>query len=103
MRHLQWLLSAAVLATALATAGCNRFPQLEAVISDQARQTDYPVLTPPGGLLAMRDAGRLTENDGQALLRRVNMLRARAALLRGVSIDDQTRRRLAARLHRLGG
>jgi len=91
------------LGVVLALAGCAPFPQLDAAISDAARQADYPVLIPAEGLLARRGDGRLTAETGADLLRRANNLRARAALLRRASIDDEPRRRLTPRLRRLGG
>jgi hypothetical protein len=83
--------------------GCTAFPQLDAVISEQAKRAEYPVLIPTGGLLAKRDDGQVTEETGQRLLARAANLRRRAALLRGAPIDEETRIRLRDRLRRLGG
>ena len=84
-------------------AACASFPELDAVISEEARRADYPVLVPAQGLLAKRGDGTITEATGAALQARATNLRARAALLRGQPIDDETRLRLRARLRRLGG
>ena len=85
-------------------AGCSSFPQLDAVVSDEARRADYPNLIPAERLLAKRDAGRLDENSGRALLARASRLRARARILRSLTeINDEVRLRLAPQLRRLGG
>ena len=91
-------------AFAAVLAGCTTFPQLDAVVSDEARRADYPRLVPAAGLLAKRSEGRLTETSGEALLARAARLQARARILRNVAtIDEETRLRIAARLRRLGG
>lgn len=82
---------------------CADFPDLDAAISDDARNADYPALVPAEGILARGEAGTLTESSGPALQARAANLRARAALLRGIAIDEETRLRLAVRLKRLGG
>jgi len=91
------------LAMLLLLVGCTSFPQLDAVISEQARRADYPVLIPATQLLGKRSDGTVTEQTGATLLARAANLRRRAALLRGQSIDEATRLRLAPRLRRLGG
>lgn len=115
------------LLAAAALAACASFPQLDAAISPEARRAPYPELVPSERLLARRDEGRLTEADGAALQSRAEGLRARAGrlpgqaasaagiearyrnlqararLLRGQSVDDDTRLRLRDRLRRLGG
>lgn len=82
---------------------CAQFPELDAVISEDAKRADYPVLIPADGILARGRAGTLTDATTRNLRARAANLRARAALLRGQPIDDATRLRLAARLKRLGG
>jgi len=91
------------LAAALLIAGCASFPELDAAISPEARQAGYPTLVPVGGVLARRDAARIAPETEAALLARAANLRARARLLRGVVVEEETRLRLAARLRRLGG
>jgi len=88
---------------ALILAGCAQFPDLDAAISAEARRAGYPALIPAEGLLARRGDVRLTEETGRILMQRAANLRARAAILRRISIDDDSRRRVAGRLHRLGG
>lgn len=88
---------------ALALPACSQFPQLDAAVSEQARRADYPELIPAGDVLGRRSEGRLTDRDADSLIARAANLRARAALLRGAPIDEETRLRLAARLKRLGG
>lgn len=99
MRHLLWLSLAAAL-----LAGCTDFPQLDAVVTDEARRADYPALIPAEGLLARRELGRLAEADGSLLMARAERLRARAAILRRIeAVDEETRLRISGRLRRLGG
>ncbi len=91
------------LCLAAALAGCTTFPELDAVVSEEAKRADYLSLVPADQLLGKRSDGRVTEETGRALQARAADLRARAALLRGQPIDEETRLRLRARLRRLGG
>ena len=91
------------LAFAVALAACATFPELDAVISDGARKADYPTLIPVDGILVRRASGQITEQTDDILRARAANLQARANLLRGIVVDDETRRRLSARLERLGG
>ncbi len=116
------------LIASVALAACASFPKLDAAISPEARRAGYPELVPTEQLLAKREEGRLTEADGLALQSRSARLRARAGgvarqsdsggagigaryrnlqaraqLLRGQSVDDDTRLRLRDRLLRFGG
>ncbi|MDJ0630027.1 MAG: hypothetical protein QNJ44_17345 [Rhodobacter sp.] len=91
------------LIAALTLPACATFPDLDAAISPEARRAEYPELIPAEGLLGRRSDGRVTEQDAEILMARAANLRARAALLRGAPIDEETRLRLAARLRRLGG
>ena len=93
-----------LLAFATVLAGCTDFPQLDAAVSDKARAAAYPELVPTEGLLAKRGNNRVDENTGPDLLARAERLKARAKLLRGIEVvNDDTRRRLAGPLRRLGG
>ncbi|MDJ0827259.1 MAG: hypothetical protein QNJ16_17345 [Rhodobacter sp.] len=92
-----------VLLAALAMPACTTFPDLDAAVSPEARRAEYPELIPAEGLLGRRGDGRLTEQDAEDLLNRAANLTARARLLRGAPIDEETRLRLSARLRRLGG
>ncbi len=84
-------------------AGCTSFPELDAAVSPDARRAEYPVLTPTQPILDRRLDVRLTEETGEELERRAANLQARARLLRGSVVDDDTRRRLSNRLRALGG
>lgn len=97
MRPLLPLLAAALLSA------CTDFPQLDAAISAEARRADYPALVPANDLLGKRSDGTITEATGLALQARATNLQARARLLRGQPIDEETRLLLRARLRRLGG
>lgn len=88
---------------AIALAACTDFPQLDAAISEEAKRAEYPVLVPVAGLLVKREEGRITEATGLQLQSRAANLRARANLLRGQPIDEETRLRLRGSLRRLGG
>ena len=84
-------------------AGCTSFPELDAAVSPEARRAAYPVLIPTQPVLDRRADVRVTVETGEALERRAANLRARAGLLRGSVVDDETRRRLSNRLRALGG
>ena len=84
--------------------GCAQFPQLDAAISAEARRAEYPELIPAQGLLDRRETGRITAETGPDLLARADRLRARARILRRITVvDEATRIRLRDRLRRLGG
>ncbi len=91
------------LAVATLAAGCATFPELDAAVSPEARRAAYPVLIPTQPVLDRRADVRVTPETGEALERRAANLRARARLLRGSVVDDDTRRRLSNRLRALGG
>ena len=91
-----------LIATAV-LAGCAEFPDLESRITPGARNAPFPSLVPAGQITGRRSLARTTAADGERLAARAAALRARARLLRGISIDDDTRRRLAPLLNRLGG
>ena len=87
----------------LALAACSDFPDLDAEISPEARAAGYPDLVPLAEVTDRRKKARTTAEDGERLAARAAALKARARLLRGVRIDDETRRRLSPSLTRLGG
>ncbi len=95
-------LRALIIATVL-LAGCTTFPQLDAAVSPGARIADYPVLVPVDTILVRRSDSTITEATGEALRARAANLRARARLLRGAPVEEETRLRLARRLKLLGG
>lgn len=85
-------------------AGCANFPELDAVVSEEAKRADYPSLIPAKGLLDLRDQGQLDASSGEQLLSRADRLRARANIIRNITaVDEATRLRIAGRLRRLGG
>ncbi|MEM1387715.1 MAG: hypothetical protein AAGG54_08905 [Pseudomonadota bacterium] len=84
-------------------AGCADFPDLGKSISPEARRAEFPQLVPIEPLLERRNAARTTGLEADRLEARAAALRARAALLRGITIDDDTRQRLTPELNRLGG
>jgi len=93
-----------ICALAVLLGGCATFPELDAVVSTEAKRAEYPNLIPAAGLLARRDQGRLDTTSGEALLSRADRLRARARIIRAITVvDEATRLRIAGRLRRLGG
>ncbi|KMW58001.1 hypothetical protein AIOL_002969 [Candidatus Rhodobacter oscarellae] len=92
------------LAAGAVLAGCAQFPELDAAVSARAKAADYPSLVPADDILAKRREARLSPEDGAALLERAERLRQRGAILRALPvIDEETRRRISARLSSLGG
>ncbi len=91
------------LGLAAVLSGCTRFPELDAAITPEARRADYPVLVPIGEVLERRELARSTGREGENVAARAAALRARARLLRGIAVSDDTRLRLTPRLESLGG
>ncbi len=81
---------------ALSLSGCATFPELDATLSEEAKEADYPRLMPIGELTAAAPAARITEQTASRLNGRVSALRARAARLRGSVVDSATKRRMQA-------
>lgn len=90
-----------------ALAGCERFPSLDAQLTEADRAAPYPPLVPLDGINARAAALAGTDNAGAAsgaprtgpqatanLAQRAAALRARAARLRGDLIEPETRRRM---------
>lgn len=83
---------------------CTDFPQLDAAVSEDAKNAAYPNLVPADTLLEKRQGGRITPQTGPDLIARADRLRARASLIRGIeTVDEATRIRLRDRLRALGG
>ena len=92
-----------VLCAAALVAACGSFPQLDAVVSDEAWASDYPALVPAETLRA-RATARPPSADGTTLGNaaspapeidaRAASLKARAARLRGEVIGEADRDRL---------
>jgi type IV pilus biogenesis protein CpaD/CtpE len=93
----------ALILIAAVLTGCATFPQLDAVITPEARRADYPALVPVDSIIVRRGDSTITAQTGERLRARAANLRARARLLRGASVDEETRLRLARRLQQLGG
>lgn len=102
MRIAPFLLICAV-PTGLFLAGCAEFPELDAAITPEARRAAYPELVPIGEVLDRRKLARTTGREAGMLEARAENLRRRAAMLRGITIDEETRLRLSPGLDRLGG
>jgi len=84
--------------------GCTQFPELDAAVSEEAKNADYLDLVPSEQLLNRKHDSRLSEATGDALLARAERLKARARILRNITaVNDETRLRIADRLRRLGG
>ncbi len=95
-------MSELVLVSALVLAACSDFPELDGVISPEARAADYPALIPIDQALLAGFAG---QPDSQAeidwLIARAAALRRRArALARRPVIDNRSRRQMASALER---
>ena len=100
--HMRHILHVSVLAVVLT--GCTTFPEVDAVVSEDAKRADYPNLVPAESLLVKRTAWRLNETTGEALLARAARLKARARILRNIpAVDEETRLRIGSQLRRLGG
>ena len=85
-------------------AACARFPELDASVSDHARDADFPNLVRSDILLSRRVEGRLSPTAGEELLARADRLRRRGEILRNIDvINDTSRNRFADTLRRLGG
>ena len=85
-------------------AACTDFPQLDGVITDQARQSDYPGLQPVDALLARADdpAGYDAAKEIEALRARAKLLQSRAGILRRTDvIDSDAQARMKAAFLRL--
>lgn len=83
------------LALCAALAGCAAHPELDGTVSDEIRDASYPDLVPIETLAAQMQDNRITPEFGPAIELRVARLKARAARLRGLVIDRDTRARMA--------
>ena len=92
------------LAIAVFLSACTQFPELDAVVSEQAKRADYLDLVPAEQLLVHSNLGKLSENTGEELQARAKRLQARARILRQITaVNEETRLRIATQLRRLGG
>jgi len=67
---------------------CDQFPQLDAAITDEGRNTDYPKLVPATHLQAEVDELRSTEPEEDILMERVRRLRERGKTLEEMADKD---------------
>lgn len=88
------LLAIAGLALGLG-AGCNRFPELDAQISEGDRDAAYIELVPSEEITGMVPPPAVTPDTASALDARGAALRARAERLKQAGIDEDTRRRMS--------
>jgi len=93
---------ATALASAFLVAGCESYPQLDAVVSDEAWASDYPALVPTEQLRAAAaprgpratTLGAAAQPPAAQIDARAARLRARAAGLRGAVLDEADKSRL---------
>ncbi len=81
---------------ALALSACATFPELDATLSAEAKDAEYPQLMPVSEMTAQAPDARITEQTASSLNGRIAALRARAARLRGSVVDSATKRRMQA-------
>lgn len=90
-----------LLALTLFLTACTAFPELDGKASETAKAAPFPKLQPMDQLLAAgAEPPRLTDADVNALLARVQRLKARANRLRGPVVDRATRIRMQGALAR---
>ncbi|MCY4168164.1 MAG: hypothetical protein OXE82_07765 [Rhodobacter sp.] len=68
--------------------GCDQFPQLDAAITDDGRNAEYPELVPSKHLRAAVDEQRPTEPEDDILMERVQRLRERGKTLEEMADRD---------------
>ncbi len=83
-----------------ALAGCTDFPQLDDVVSERAKNADFPELVALDSLLADVNEHQINPSTPLYLQSRLARLRARAARLNKPVIDQKTRAKLAAAVAR---
>jgi hypothetical protein len=83
-------------------AACTRFPELDAVVSDDVATADYPALAPLDPLLARGERAGASAADMTDASARAEGLRARGAVLgAGDTTDAEARAALGARAEAL--
>ena len=73
---------------AIGLCACESFPQLDAVITEEAKNADYPELLPSSQLKVLESEERLSEPDAEVLTERAKRLRRRANALRNLNTTD---------------
>ncbi len=101
MTRVTMIRAIAVLSIAASLGACTAFPQLDASISADAKNADFPALLPAEDLRAQVATGPIEPREQPILAQaeqidnRANALRARAASLKqGDVIDEESRDRL---------
>ena len=82
----------ALLLMTLALAACSTVPNLDARISESARNAEYPTLKPIDEVLSNNRPARLDDSDAARFQTRVARLKARAARLRRTPVVDRSAR-----------
>ncbi len=91
---------AVIIAVFATLVGCSDFPELDAVVSDRARNAAYPEILPLSALVASVPPVQTGLGVGN-LTSRLQNLRARAAIARSRPVvDAATRARMMAALNR---
>ncbi len=96
MRRTLALAMIAALGAGSLPAGCTRFPDLDATLSDAARAAPYPDLVPLSGLQARIADTNTDPGTLPTIEARIAGLKSRAARLRGTVIDSAARARMQA-------
>lgn len=78
----------------LALCACTQFPELDALVSEQAKQSQAPALLPLDQILGGLQPIETNETVQSDLEARIAALRARANRLQGPAIDRATRTRM---------
>ena len=81
-------LSAVHICVVLLIAGCAQFPEVDATLSEQAREADFPTLAPMDQVLADAGSTEIDDESIEAIEKRADSLRARASALQGQVLGD---------------
>lgn len=92
-----------VLLCLAALAGCAQFPELDAVVSEEAKAAPDPVLTDNRPLLAAAAGGTIDETTQTSLQSRAAALQGRAGGLAGPVLLPEDRAEIDAAHSRLRG
>ena len=69
-------------------AGCTSFPEVDAAMRARDHSTSYPELLPLDQVTGTDTAYRLDDQSADQLMARARSLRARAAALRALPLDE---------------
>ena len=73
---------------AIGLCACESFPQLDAVITEEAKNADYPELLPSSQLKELESEKRLSGPEAEILAERAERLHRRANALRNLNMTD---------------